>query len=314
MTPDPLAVDLRGYGGAPPDPSWPGGARVAVSLVMNLEAGAELSLAYGDETNESLYDIVEPVAGAPNPALSSHFGYESRAGYWRIVRLLERFGVSCTVSAAGRTMDRAPWLGRDAAGRGYEVAAHGYRWERHAGMAVEREREVIAAAVEAIERACGTRPLGWHTKGAASPHTRQLLVEDFGFAYDSDAYDDDLPYLVSVAGREHVVLPYAFDTNDMRFMAGGTFVQGDDFASYCIAAYDWLAREGEHHPTMLSVGIHPRLIGRPGRIAGLERFLNHVAGTGSAWMARRIDIARHWRQRFGSGSPAPANTPQPGSL
>ena len=294
-----MRIDLKGYGGAPPDPRWPGGARVAVSLVMNVEAGAELSVGYGDEVNEAVYEIVEPVVGAPNPALSSHFAYETRAGYWRIVRLLESFGVTCTVSAAGRTMDRAPWLGCDAVERGYEVAAHGYRWERHAGMSIEREREVIAAAVASIERATGARPLGWHTKGAPSPNTRRLLVEAFGFEYDSDAYDDDLPYIETVAGRRHVVMPYAFDTNDMRFMAGGTFVHGDDFAAYCIAAFDWLAREGADRPAMMSVGFHPRLIGRPGRIAGLQRFLDHVSASRNTWIARRLDIARHWRELVG---------------
>jgi len=290
-------IDLRGYGGRAPEVEWPGGARVAVSIVMNLEAGAELSLAYGDEANEAVYEIVEPVAGAPNPALSSHFAYETRAGYWRIVRLLEAFGATCTISAAGRTVERAPWIAEDAAARGYEGAAHGYRWERHAGMSLEQERAVIGRTVAAIEAAVGQRPLGWHTKGAASPDTRRLLAGEFGFEYDSDAYDDDLPYLCDVGGRPHVVMPYAFDTNDMRFMAGGNFVQGEDFARYCIAAFDRLHAEGGEQPAMLSVGIHPRLVGRPGRIAGLELFLEHVTARGGAWIARRLDIARHWRQR-----------------
>lgn len=291
--------DLRGYAGRPPDPQWPQGARLAVSLVVNVEAGAELSLADGDERNESVYEIVEPVEGVPNPCLRSHFDYGPRAGYWRIVRLLERFGLSCTISAAGRAVERAPWLAADAAGRGHEVAAHGYRWERHAGMSEAEERRAIARTVAAIEAAAGERPLGWHTKGAPSQATRRLLAGEFGFLYDSDAYDDDLPYLQSVAGRPHVVLPYAFDTNDMRFMAGGTFVQARDFADYCIAAFEQLWREGETAPAMLSVGLHPRLIGRPGRIAGLERFLEHATARGRVWFARRLDIARHWRRRMG---------------
>ncbi|MEO1091097.1 MAG: polysaccharide deacetylase family protein [Pseudomonadota bacterium] len=291
--------DLRGYGGSPPDPAWPDGARMAISLVMNIEAGAELSLAYGDERNEAVYEIVEPVEGVPNPAVSSHFAYETRAGYWRIMRLLDGFGMSCTLSAAGRTIRGAPWLARDAVARGHEVAAHGYRWERHAEMSLERERQVIGETVEAIETATGQRPLGWHTKGASSPNTRRLLVEEFGFLYDSDAYDDDLPYVVEVAGRDHVVVPYAFDSNDMRFQAGGNFVHGDDFARYCIAAFDWLWREGAERPALLSIGIHPRLIGRPGRIGGLERFLAHVAERGGTWITQRQNIARHWRERVG---------------
>ena len=291
--------DFRGYGPTPPDPKWPRQARVALSIVMNVEAGAELSLAYGDERNEAVYEIVEPVETAPNPALSSHFAYETRAGYWRIMRLLENFGVPCTVSAAGRTIACAPWLARDAIDRGHEVSAHGYRWERHAEMSLDHERTVIADTVAAIEAAAGTPPVGWHTKGAASPNTRRLLVEEFGFLYDSDAYDDDLPYIEEVAGKRHVVMPYAFDSNDMRFMAGGNFVQGDDFATYCIAAFDWLWREGADRPAMLSVGILPRLIGRPGRIGGLEKFLQHVKDRGGAWTARRRDIAQHWREHHG---------------
>lgn len=292
-------IDHRGYAGEPPDPCWPGGARIAVSIVMNIEAGAELSLAYGDDENEAVYEIVEPVRTVPNPALSSHFAYETRAGYWRIVRVMESFGVTCTVSAAGRAVERAPWLAHDAITRGYEVAAHGYRWQRHAEMSIDEERKVIADTVAAIEAAAGRRPFGWHTKGAASPNTRRLLVEEFGFLYDSDAYDDDLPYFQQVAGKSHVVIPYAFDTNDMRFMAGGNFVQGDDFATYCIRAFDWLWEEGAARPAMLSIGIHPRLIGRPGRIAGLHRFLDHVAERGETWTATRLDIAQHWDQHFG---------------
>lgn len=296
-TPD-VSRDFRGYGGNPPDPQWPDDARVAVSIVVNVEAGSELSLADGDERNESLYEIVEPVEGAPNPCLSSHFDYGPRVGYWRIMRLLERFEAPCTVSAAGRAIERSPWIAEDVVARGHELSAHGYRWERHAEMAEADERVTIAKTVDILERAAGVRPVGWHTKGAASPNTRRLLVEA-GFLYDSDAYDDDLPHVVEVAGASHVVVPYAFDTNDMRYMAGGTFVHADDFARYCIDAFEALWLEGERHPAMMSVGIHPRLIGRPGRIGGLEKFLEHVQGRGRVWVARRMDIARHWRDVVG---------------
>jgi peptidoglycan/xylan/chitin deacetylase (PgdA/CDA1 family) len=296
--------DLEGYGAHPPDPQWPQGARVAVSLVLNVEAGAELSLADGDEVNEALYEIVEPLEGVPNACLSSHFDYGPRVGYWRIIRLLERFGVTCTVSACGRTIDRAPWLAKDMIGRGYEVACHSYRWERHANMAEADERAVIARSVRAIENATGTRPFGWHTKGAPSPNTRRLLVEA-GFAYDSDAYDDDLPYLRKVGGQTHVVVPYSFVTNDMRFLPIGNFVHGEDFARCTIDAFETLKREGGR---LLSVGLHPRLIGQPSRILGLERFLEHASASGVAWFARRIDIARHWHQRASSleAGPRPA--------
>ncbi|WP_034640088.1 polysaccharide deacetylase family protein [Desulfovibrio inopinatus] len=285
--------DLRGYGPEPPDPQWPENARMAISIVINAEAGAELSLAQHDEANESVYEIIEPVRDVPNPCLSSHFDYGPRAGYWRIVRLLERFGISCTVSICGRTVDQAPWLAQDMAERGYELACHSYRWEGHANMSEDHERDIIARSVKAIETATGTRPLGWHTKGAASPNTRRLLVEA-GFEYDSDAYNDDLPFLQDVAGKTHAVVPYSFITNDMRFMPIGNFVHGEDFARCTIDAFDWLQREGGR---MMSIGLHPRLIGHPSRIIGLERFLDHAHARGKVWFARRIDIARHWRQR-----------------
>ena len=297
--PTPYPRDFKGYGGDPPDPRWPDGARVAVSIVLNVEAGSELSLADGDERNESVYEIVEPVEGVPNHCLASHFDYGTRAGYWRVMRALEEFNAPCTVSAAGRAIERSPWLAQDVIARGHEISCHSYRWERHAEMSEEHEREVIAKTVDAIQSAAGVRPVGWHTKGAPSPRTRRLLVEEGGFLYDSDAYDDDIPHTVEVAGQSHVIVPYAFDTNDMRFMAGGSFVHADDMARYCIDAFDTLWRESERHPAMMSIGIHPRLAGRPGRIAGLTRFLEHVHSIGRVWFARRMDIAHHWRDVVG---------------
>jgi peptidoglycan/xylan/chitin deacetylase (PgdA/CDA1 family) len=291
--------DFQGYGDQPPDPNWPGNARVAVSIVINVEAGSELSVADGDERNESVYEIIEPVEGVPNHCLASHFDYGPRVGYWRIMRTLERFDAPCTVSAAGRAIERSPWLAADVVSRGHEIACHSYRWERHAEMEEAHERTIIDKAVYWIREAAGVRPVGWHTKGAPSPNTRRLLVEEGGFLYDSDAYDDDLPHVVEVAGRNHVIVPYAFDTNDMRFMAGGTFVHAKDFARYCIDAFDALWREGERNPTMMSVGLHPRLIGRPGRIAGLEAFLEHLQTKDRVWLARRMDIAHHWRALMG---------------
>ena len=291
--------DLFGYGSQPPRADWPGDARVAVSLMLNVEEGAELSIADGDERNEKVYEVVDELEGTPDPCLESHFGYGTRAGYWRIMRVLERFGVPVTVNACARALERSPWLAEDALARDHEISCHGYRWERLAGMREEDERRLIAKSVAVIQRASGVRPIGWHTRSAASINTRRLLVEEGGFLYDSDAYDDDLPYIVAVDGRDHVVLPYAFDTNDMRFQGGGLFVHADDFARYCNDAYDALWREGQERPTMMSVGLHLRLIGRPGRIAGLERFLEHVHDTGGAWFARRMDIAHHWRARMG---------------
>jgi peptidoglycan/xylan/chitin deacetylase (PgdA/CDA1 family) len=293
------ARDFQGYGGCPPDPQWPGGARVAVSVVVNVEEGAELSIGGGDERNEREYEVVDEVTGVPDACMETHFEYGTRAGYWRIAEVLERFGVTATLSACGRALEVSPWLAADAVRRGHEVAAHGYRWERHAHMTEGEERVVIVRAVQAITAAAGTRPLGWHTRSTPSPSTRRLLVED-GFLYDSDAYNDDLPFFVDVAGRAHVVIPYSFDTNDMHFHQGRQrFVTASHFAEYVSDAFDTLWREGTSAPKMLSVGLHLRMIGRPGRIAGLERVLAHMRDRGAVWFARRDAIARHWIARFG---------------
>jgi peptidoglycan/xylan/chitin deacetylase (PgdA/CDA1 family) len=291
--------DFEGYGGHPPDPGWPGGSRLAVSIVVNVEEGAELSLADGDERNEFVHEVVEEVVGKPDLCMESHFEYGMRAGYWRIADLLDRFRVKATFSASARALERSPWLARDLRARGHEISAHSYRWERHAHLEEAEERDVIARTVAAIETAAGARPVGWHTRSSPSPNTRRLLVEEGGFLYDSDAYNDDLPYVVEVAGRSHVVLPYAFDTNDMRFTRQGGFVQGDDFARYCLAAFDWLYDEGARAPKMMSLGLHLRIIGRPGRIGGLEAVLQRMCAADAVWFARRDEIARHWRQRMG---------------
>jgi peptidoglycan/xylan/chitin deacetylase (PgdA/CDA1 family) len=291
--------DFEGYGGHPPDPGWPGGSRLAVSIVVNVEEGAELSLADGDERNEFVHEVVEEVVGKPDLCMESHFEYGMRAGYWRIADLLDRFRVKATFSASARALERSAWLARDLRARGHEISAHSYRWERHAHLEEAEERDVIARTVAAIETAAGARPVGWHTRSSPSPNTRRLLVEEGGFLYDSDAYNDDLPYVVEVAGRSHVVLPYAFDTNDMRFTRQGGFVQGDDFARYCLAAFDWLYDEGARAPKMMSLGLHLRIIGRPGRIGGLEAVLQRMCAADAVWFARRDEIARHWRQRMG---------------
>jgi allantoinase len=291
--------DFQGHGSRPPDPRWPGESRLAVSIVVNVEEGAELSLADGDERNEFVHEVVEEVVGVPDLCMESHFEYGMRAGYWRIAELLDRFGVKATFSASARALERSPWLARDIRARGHEIGAHSYRWERHAHLDERAEREVIRRAVTVIAAAAGARPVGWHTRSSPSPNTRRLLVEEGGFLYDSDAYNDDLPYVVDVVGRPHVVLPYAFDTNDMRFTRQGGFVQGDDFARYCLAAFDWLYKEGARTPKMMSLGLHLRIIGRPGRIGGLETVLEQFCARDGVWFARREEIAHHWRARLG---------------
>ena len=266
------------------------------------EEGAEYSIADGDAENEAVYEIEQRIVGRPDPAIDSHFEYGARAGWWRVMDLFERHHVKATVSASGRAVERLPMLARDAVRRGHEVSAHGWRWESHDGLDEAEERGRIARTVAAIEGATGVRPVGWHSRSPGSYNTRRLLVEEGGFLYDSDAYNDDLPYFVNVAGKRHLVLPYAFDTNDMQFFHTQRFSGARDFAEYVIDAFDWLRREGAHQPKMISIGLHLRIIGRPGRIGALDRIIQHIATNGDAWIAPRVDIARHWLTRFPSGS------------
>ncbi|ATX67529.1 polysaccharide deacetylase family protein [Roseinatronobacter bogoriensis] len=287
--------DFAGYRGTPPAMRWPGGAGLAVSVVVNVEEGAELSLGAGDAQNEFIYEAVECVEGTRDLCMESHFEYGPRAGWPRIRAALRDRSVPATLNACGRALEATPWIAEEAVLDGHEVAAHGWRWERHAHMDEASERQAISRTVETITRVAGTPPLGWHTRSATSLHTRDLLIEQGGFLYDSNAYNDDLPYLVETAAGPHVVLPYAFDTNDMRFFNHGGFVFADDFARYCIAAFDRLLAESADAPRMLSIGLHTRIIGRPARISGLEQFLDHATGQQGVWFATRAEIAHAWR-------------------
>jgi len=295
----PATRDLAGYGRTPPDPKWPGGARLAVSFVVNVEEGAELSIASGDERNEFVPETRQLVEGAPDPCMETHFAYGSRVGIWRVLDLLDAFGVKATFSCCGRAVAVTPALAAAPAAGGHEVSAHGWRWQMHAGLSEDAERAVIARTVAVLGEAAGTRPVGWHTKSAPSANTRRLLLEEGGFLYDSDAYDDDLPRLVQAEGRPHVIIPYSFDTNDMRFAPGQGFVFPEDFARYCSGAFDWLLREARTQPKMMSIGLHLRTIGRPGRIKGLEMLLEHMTRRPGVWFPRRMDIAHHWRALHG---------------
>lgn len=284
--------DLQGYGQQLPRIRWPSGGRVAVSFVVNFEEGGEFSMSDGDSHNEAVYEVTD-LQTVADLCIDSHFEYGTRVGYWRVAELFERFGVPFTLSACGRAVERSPWLAQDAAQRGHEVSAHGYRWEKHLKMDEQTERDNIRAAVQAIEGATGVRPVGWHTRSSPSPNTRRLLVEN-GFMYDSDAYNDDTPYFVNVSNQRHLVLPYAFDTNDMHFQHSDRFGTGRDFSQYVCDAYDWLEHEGEHMPRMLSIGLHLRMIARPGRMGALERILQHMTQRQTAWITTRQAIAQHW--------------------
>ncbi|MEM8959785.1 MAG: polysaccharide deacetylase family protein [Pseudomonadota bacterium] len=305
-----MSRDFTGYRGTPPPVRWPNGAGLAVSLVVNIEEGAELSLSAGDERNEHIYEAVERVEHAPDPCMESHFEYGPRAGWPRIRAALADRGCPVTLNACGRALEATPWIAAEAVADGHEVAAHGWRWERHAGMDEATERRAIARTVETITGTAGSPPLGWHTRSATSARTRDLLIEQGGFLYDSNAYNDDIPYTVQTLQGPHVVLPYAFDTNDMRFYNNGGFVFAEDFARYCIAGFDRLLSEARDAPRMLSIGLHTRIIGRPARIGGLEALLDHIAGK-DTWIATRAEIARAWRSATGlpawNPTPAPAD-------
>ena len=288
--------EFKGYFGAEPKPNWPKGARLAVSFVVNVEEGAELSIADGDERNESIYEIREEIVGHPDPCMESHFTYGTRQGYGRIANSFDAFGAKVTFSTCGRAALRSPWLLRDAVSRGHEISCHGWRWERHAEMTAEDEAGIIARTHTAIETASGVAPVGWHTRSATSPKTRDLLLAHGGFTYDSDVYDDDIPRMHDAS---HVILPYAFDTNDMRFSPGGGFVQHQDFSDYVIGAFDRLYAEGASVARMMSIGLHLRLIGRPGRIAGLDDVLAYIKAKPDVWIAPRREIATHWREISG---------------
>jgi len=291
--------DLRGYAGKPPQAGWPGGARVAVSFVLNIEEGSERSVLAGDDDNESVYDMISTVVGGPNLHMVCNFTYGARAGYWRIVDLLDRYGVTCTVNGCAQALEMTPWIAEDCVRRGYEIACHGYRWESHERMSEAFERERIAMAVETITRICGRRPLGWHTRSPAGPNTRRLVIEEGGFIYDSDTTEDDLPFLVDLGDREHVVVPYTSDNNDMFLQRVEGFRLGRHLAEYVINSFDQLYEESATVPKMMTVGLHTRIIGRPGRIAALEQIIRHMRSRPDVWFAQRGQIAQHWLNRFG---------------
>jgi len=302
MSPD-YPRDMVGYGAAPPDPQWPGGARLALQIVLNYEEGAEQCILHGDPESESfLSEIVGARAfpGVRHMSMESLYEYGSRAGVWRLLRVFERRGLPLTVFGVAMALQRNPEAVAAMLAAGHEIASHGWRWIDHQFIDVETERQHVALAVTAIEKLTGQRPLGWYT-GRDSPNTRRLVVEHGGFLYDSDSYSDDLPYWQSVDDKAHLVVPYTLDCNDMRFATPAGFSTGDEFFAYLRDAFDVLYREGERTPKMMSVGLHCRLAGRPARTAALERFLDHVQRHDKVWICRRVDIAHHWIAHHPSG-------------
>lgn len=284
--------DLIGYGRTPPDPRWPNGARIAVNFCLNVEEGAERHIDHGDGESEHLLHEVggEPRIGERDLNTESFYEYGSRAGYWRIWRIFEERGLSLTVNAVGQALLCNPAFADAIAESDADIQAHAWRWIDYHGMDEATEREHIRLAYDTIERMTGRPPAGWYT-GRPTLNTRRLVVEDGRFLYDGDVYNDDLPYWTQDFGRPHLVIPYSIDTNDSRFFRTSGFVTADDFLSYNRDSFDVLYAEGGR---MMTIGLHARMIGRPGRAAGLIRLLDHMMAHEDVWFARRADIARHW--------------------
>jgi allantoinase len=288
--------DMIGYGARPPDPRWPNGARLALNFVLNFEEGSEPSFADGDGRSEAGLTesggVNQDVRGR-DLAAESMFEYGSRVGFWRIMRLFQARHLPLTVFGCALALERHAPAAQAIAQAGYDVCCHGWRWVQHYHLEEAEEREHIRKAIASLQSSVGSRPLGWYCRYGPSVNTRRLVVEEGGFLYDSDAYNDELPYWVQVEGRPHLVVPYTLGVNDSKF-GRGVFATAEDFFTYAKDSFDVLYREGASQPKMMSVGLHMRVTGHPGRSAGLERFLDYVLKQAGVWICHREDIARHW--------------------
>ncbi|MGL5079190.1 MAG: allantoinase PuuE [Waterburya sp.] len=289
--------DLIGYGANPPHPRWQGDAKIALQIVLNYEEGSEYSIPDGDDTSETYLREVPGASmqkGMRDLQVESVYEYGSRVGFWRLMRLFKEKDIPVTIFGAALALERNPEAARAIADAGYDICCHGWRWIGYHLLDETEEREHIQKAVASIKKLTGDRPLGWYCRYAPSLNTRRLIVEEGGFLYDSDAYNDDLPYWVEVAGKSHLVIPYTLDNNDMKYCVAPGFNSGNDFYTYLKDAFDVLYAEGETSPKMMSVGLHARLAGKPGRIAALARFIDYVKSHERVWICRRLDIAQHW--------------------
>ena len=301
----PYPRDLVGYGRNPPHPHWPGQARVALQFVLNYEEGGENAVLHGDGGSEQfLSEMFNPPSFTErHMSMEGIYEYGSRVGVWRILREFEKRGLPLTVFGVGMALQRHPELAAAFVELGHEIACHGWRWISYQNLDEATEREHMRLGLEAIEKLTGNRPLGWYT-GRDSPQTRRLVADDGGLLYDSDYYGDDLPFWMKVKRTDgtvvpRLVVPYTLDTNDMRFALPQGFAQAEDFFIYLRDSFDTLYAEGDANgdnaPKMMSIGMHCRLLGRPGRLVALQRFLDHVAKHDKVWICRRVDIARHWQ-------------------
>jgi len=285
--------DFLGYGKAVPRVRWPNGARLAVTFAINYEAGGERSVAFGDQGPETFGEF--PAYGTPpkrDLAIESIFEYETRVAIWRILRVFDKYAAKTTFFATAKTLETSPDAAKEIVKRGHEICSHGYRWIEHFTLTREEEREVIRKAVASIEELTGQRPLGWYCR-EPSENTIELLVEEGGFLYDSDIYNDDLPYYVNVKGRNFLLIPYTPDTNDFHYFSN-RFSNSEEFYQYLKDSFDTLYAEGRENPKMMNVGLHVRISGRPGRTVAVDKFLRYVRSKPKVWIARRIDIAKWW--------------------
>ena len=305
MNPADYPRDLIGYGPRPPHPHWPGGARIAVQFVLNIEEGGESCVLHGDEGSERFLSEIVGAESYParHMSMESIYEYGSRVGVWRILREFEQRGLPLTVFGVAMALQRHPVLVEELKrlGEQIEIASHGLRWIHYQNIDEATERAHMAEATRILSELFGSPPLGWYT-GRDSPNTRRLLVEQGGYLYDADYYGDELPFWTRVATRDgtrpHLVVPYTLDANDMRFATPQGFHAGSQFLEYLKDSFDILHAEGATRPRMLSIGLHARLVGRPGRFAALRRFLDYIQSREGVWVCRRIDIARHWIEHF----------------
>lgn len=298
--------DLAGYGANPPSIRWPGGAGLAVNFVLNVEEGSEYSVGDGDGRSEAALTEVRASRvpqGDRDLAAESMYEYGSRVGFWRLHRLFTGRSVPLTVFASAQALERCPDIACAIAETDWDICAHGFRWIEQYLIDAETEADHIARAHASLTRSVGRAPRGWYCRYSASPATRGLVCHHGGFDYDSDAYNDDLPYWTQVDGRAHLVIPYSMVTNDAKFLSGDLY-SGRDYADFLIDTFDVLLEESREIPRMMSIGLHARVIGHPGRLAGLIRFLDHIADRDGAWPCRREEIADHWR----------ATVPPPGNV
>lgn len=296
--PDSYPRNLVGYGQNPPHPQWKDQARIAVQFVINYEEGGENCVLHGDPASEAfLSEIVgaAPFQGMRHMNMESCYEYGSRAGFWRLYRMFTSRGIPVTVYGVAMALERNPEAVAAMKAADWEMASHGYRWIEYKDFSEAAEREHLKLAIDIHTRVTGSRPLGWYT-GRSSEHTDKLVIEEGGFLYSSDSYADDLPYWINTDKKPHLIIPYTLDNNDMRFATPQGFNSGDQFFAYLRDAFDVLYAEGETAPKMMSIGLHCRLVGRPGRAAALMRFLDYVQQHDRVWLCRRIDIARHWHE------------------